>query len=229
MQSYFPPLKDHKPLFPWTNQITPKAEIPRYKNMTEDQFFDVIRTGQPFVIDDCATDWPYNDWPCKKFGESWPQGSMKAEYSDHQGHIKLGDGKWWGEIRKGDQQAQHMSKGKMVAGPYIWHVKDEEPEPVKQDVQKKWKARARCFPCSYFFVPVAPHVHTCTGALLYEQDTRQPLGGMGLVRVLVFAPPRWRFQPQRFLLRDDHFGPASWPQDVADDDVPGIKDRFRLV
>ena len=28
----------------------------------------------------------------------------------------------------------------MVHGPYIWHVKDEEPQEVKTDVQKLWKS-----------------------------------------------------------------------------------------
>ena len=200
MQSYFPPLKDWKPLWPWKNQITPTAQIPRYTNLTEEAFFDVIRTGQPFVIDDCARDWPYRNWPCKKFGEKWPQGSMKAEYSDMQGHIKLGDGKWWSKVRKGDRQAQHMSEGKMVAGPYIWHVKDEEPEPVKQDVQKNWQAPPlhKCatppFPPVIFFVvflvisirpdranAIRPSAPPLPGPILHEQDPRQPPRGLGLV------------------------------------------------
>jgi len=139
VQSYFPPLRDHVPAFPWRNQHIPKSQIPRYTNLTEVKFFELIRTGQPFVVDDCAATWPYRDWSCKQFGDSWPTGNMKAEYSRNQHRTYLGDGKWWKHLRDGDRQEQHLSEGEMVAGPYIWHVKDEEPIETKRDVQRRWQ------------------------------------------------------------------------------------------
>lgn len=80
VQQYFPPLKDHIPVFPWTkgNQRSEWAQIPRKTNLTEEAFFDLIRTGQPFVVDDCAKQWPYRDWSCKQFGDAWPKGHMKV-------------------------------------------------------------------------------------------------------------------------------------------------------
>merc|ERR1711907_923622 len=126
-QAYFKPLKDFVPEMPFTNTKTPTMKIPRYTKMKTAEFFDAIRTGQPFVVDDCAEGWSYKNWQCKDFGDHWPKGNMKAEYSKNQGRTHLGDGIWWNRIRDGDKQAQHISKGAQTAGPYIWHVKDEEP------------------------------------------------------------------------------------------------------
>jgi hypothetical protein len=106
VQEFFKPLENHTGELPWTNQYTPKAEIVRVTNVTKEDFFELIRSGQPFAVDDGARDWPYKDWPCSKFGESWPQGKMKAEYSEGQAYSNLGDGKWWNTPRKGDQQEQ---------------------------------------------------------------------------------------------------------------------------
>jgi len=140
VQGYFEPLKDHKSALPWKNQLTPASSIIRKTNLTKREFDALVRSGQPFVVDDCATNWPYRKWSCKDFGDAWPSGHMKAEYSEDQRRTTLGDGKWWHKLRDGDRQKQHISNGSMVAGPYIWHVKDEEPLATKRSVQQKWQS-----------------------------------------------------------------------------------------
>ena len=62
-----------------TSSPTPKAELVRVTNATKDAFCELIRSGQPFDVDDGAQGWPFKDCLCSKFGESWPQGKMKAE------------------------------------------------------------------------------------------------------------------------------------------------------
>ena len=79
---------------------------------------------------------------------------MRAEYSEKQRHVLLGEGDWFRTdppwipvedelsnyeqlkgmqppphaekrtLRPTSREPQHMSKGDRLAGPYIWHVKD---------------------------------------------------------------------------------------------------------
>lgn len=138
-QSYFAPLAGHTPAFPWRNQHIPGSSILRKSNLTKAEFDKLVRSGQPFVVDDCADGWPFKEWKCEDFGRHWPSGNMKAEYSSG-GRTTLGDGIWWNKLRDGARSPQHMSGGEMIAGPYIWHVKDEEPPATKRSVQKHWRS-----------------------------------------------------------------------------------------
>lgn len=143
VQDYFKPLKGFEGKFYEQGaDFVAKHEIVRMNNMTKDQFFDLIRRGQPFLVEDCAEGHPYTDWPCSKFGDKWPKGHMKSEYTATQEHILLGakgPDAWHQKKRDGDTQPQHLSNGSMLSGPYVWHVKDEVPEWMKKDVQKNWK------------------------------------------------------------------------------------------
>eukprot|EP00656_Telonema_subtile_P002231 TRINITY_DN10975_c0_g3_i1.p1 TRINITY_DN10975_c0_g3~~TRINITY_DN10975_c0_g3_i1.p1 ORF type:complete len:165 (-),score=23.32 TRINITY_DN10975_c0_g3_i1:107-601(-) len=139
-QDYFPPLADHTPVMPWDNKHIPSAPIVRKSNLSKAEFYALVRKGQPFVVDDCADGWPYTKWSCADFGKAWPTGHMKAEYSPGQKRTALGDGLWWKNVRPGAKHEEHISQGKMVAGPYIWHVKDEEPIETKKSVQENWQS-----------------------------------------------------------------------------------------
>jgi len=63
---------------------------------------------------------------------------MKAEYAKQGARQSLRDARWYQEARLTQSHPQHISAGKKMAGPYIWHVKDEEPPAVKRSVQKFW-------------------------------------------------------------------------------------------
>lgn len=136
LQEYFSPLKDFQPAP--SSQFTPRAEIVRRTHITTDEFNDLIRKGQPFVVDDCAQGWPYLDWTCEDFAKSYPKGNMKSEYSPGQARQSVGDHKWHQKVRPAKKEDQHISNGQMIAGPYVWHVKDEEPRETKRDIQTRW-------------------------------------------------------------------------------------------
>jgi hypothetical protein len=134
VQDYFEPLKGFEgEFFSQGADFVAKHDIVRMKNMSQDKFFDLIRRGQPFLVEDCAEGHPYTNWPCSKFGEKWPKGHMKSEYTATQEHILLGaqgPNAWHTKKRDGDTQPQHLSNGSMLSGPYVWHVKVKNKLPL---------------------------------------------------------------------------------------------------
>jgi len=135
-EQFFEPLKGFKPAP--ASEFKPKAQIPRFTNITHEQFVKLVRRGQPFVVDDCVKDHPMMGFVCKDFSEKWPKGQMKAEYSGG-GRTTLGDPAWYSTARPAKGWPDHMTAGRRISGPYVWHVKDEEPLPVKRSVQEYWK------------------------------------------------------------------------------------------
>jgi len=69
---------------------------------------------------------------------------MKAEYTPGQKHIYLEDATWYTEKKPTAKARKHLSRGKPISGPYVWHVKDET-----EDKNTK-PAIAKMFPVPYF-------------------------------------------------------------------------------
>eukprot|EP00747_Dinoflagellata_sp_TGD_P208244 gnl/TRDRNA2_/TRDRNA2_81760_c0_seq1.p1 gnl/TRDRNA2_/TRDRNA2_81760_c0~~gnl/TRDRNA2_/TRDRNA2_81760_c0_seq1.p1 ORF type:complete len:508 (-),score=90.69 gnl/TRDRNA2_/TRDRNA2_81760_c0_seq1:53-1537(-) len=138
-------LKDYKGLA-W-NEITKENASPmlRLKNLHDDEFKELVRKGYPFVVDDCAPpDATLRDFPCSEYGKRWPQEHMRAEYTPGQVHIHLKDPEWYSVQKPTAKAPKHLSQGKPLSGPYIWHVKDEtESKETKPAIQK-------IFPVPYF-------------------------------------------------------------------------------
>eukprot|EP00435_Cladocopium_sp_Y103_P039807 s1971_g10.t1 len=150
LQDYFKPLRSFTPKSPLADDFEkPTAVIPRYRNLTTGQLQDLVSNGQPFVVEDCGQDAPLTSWSCEDYALRWPEGKMRAEYSEGQRPILLGDAGWFRTLRPTGRHSQHLSKGDRLAGPYIWHVKDHEPNqccnstetcwPVKRSVQEHWR------------------------------------------------------------------------------------------
>lgn len=137
-------LKDYKGL-QW-NTITPEnsAKIVRVNNLSDEEFRELVRKAYPFVVDDCAPKAQLQDMPCSEYGRRWPNEHMKAEYTPGQSHIYLRDPTWHTVQNPTAKAKMHLSEGKPIAGPYVWHVKDEMEDPrTKPTLQKM-------FPVPYF-------------------------------------------------------------------------------
>jgi len=116
--------------------------ITRVTNLDDATFQQLVRDGAIFVVDDCMRGFDVDaisNFQCKDFADRWPSGNMRAEYTKGQYHIFLKDKKWYTEIAPQRMHAEHMAGKKKIAGPYIWHVKDEEPLKTKRSVQQHWR------------------------------------------------------------------------------------------
>eukprot|EP00929_Paragymnodinium_shiwhaense_P098069 TRINITY_DN59609_c0_g2_i1.p1 TRINITY_DN59609_c0_g2~~TRINITY_DN59609_c0_g2_i1.p1 ORF type:complete len:549 (-),score=94.64 TRINITY_DN59609_c0_g2_i1:149-1795(-) len=114
----------------------------RVTNLDDERFQQLVRDGVPFVVDDCMKDVDadaISKFECKDFAKRWPSGNMRAEYTPGQYHIYLKDPTWYSKLEPTRAHSEHMAKDKKIAGPYIWHVKDEEPLKTKRSVQKHWR------------------------------------------------------------------------------------------
>jgi len=144
-----PSAQDH---YGWLRNYTevPHAEfqsdtgppILRVKDLDDATFQQLIRDGTPFVVDDCTRGFDagaVSNFECKDFADRWPTGNMRAEYTPGQYHIYLKDPGWYSTIAPQRSHVEHMAKKNKIAGPYIWHVKDEEPLKTKRQVQKHWR------------------------------------------------------------------------------------------
>lgn len=138
-------LKDYKPLSWDTITEENKAPMIRVRNLQDDEFRELVRKAYPFIVDDCAPpDATLRDWSCADFGKQYPNEHMRAEYTPGQHHIYLKDPEWHTVQKPTATAAKHLSRGKPLSGPYIWHVKDEtEGRYTKRELQ-------RIFPVPYF-------------------------------------------------------------------------------
>mmetsp|Transcript_101091 Transcript_101091/g.182443 ORF Transcript_101091/g.182443 Transcript_101091/m.182443 type:complete len:572 (-) Transcript_101091:269-1984(-) len=117
-------------------------QITRVTNLDDERFQQLVRDGVPFVVDDCTKGFDedaISQFQCKDFADRWPSGNMRAEYSPGQYHIYLKDPTWYSKVEPRRSHEEHMAGEDPIAGPYIWHVKDEEPLQTKREVQKHWR------------------------------------------------------------------------------------------
>jgi len=116
--------------------------VTRVTNLEDVDFQQMVRDGAPFVVDDCTRGFDedaINSFECKDFAQRWPTGNMRAEYTPGQYHIYLKDPTWYSKIQPTRAHVEHMAGRNKIAGPYIWHVKDEEPLKTKREVQQHWR------------------------------------------------------------------------------------------
>lgn len=146
-------LKDYKGLT-W-DQITPQSasKMLRVTSLSNEDFQQLVREGYPFIVDDCAPAAELAEVPCSEFGRKFPKEHMKAEYTEGQAHINLGDPEWYSVQKPTESAPKHLSRGKPLSGPYIWHVKDETVDPrTKPEL-------AKVFPVPYFLNNSALNAH----------------------------------------------------------------------
>jgi len=146
VQDYYGFLRNYTPV---PLQKFSKDEAPqvlRVRNMDDLHFQQYIRDGQPVVVEDCTRGFEeINGVPsidkltCKDFANKWPTGNMRAEYTPGQYHIYLRDPEWYSKLMPTKQHDEHMAHKNKIAGPYVWHVKDEEPLKTKRSVQRHWR------------------------------------------------------------------------------------------
>jgi len=141
-QEHYGFLRDYKekPFADFTRDGGPP--ITRVTNLEDAAFQQMVRDGAPFVVDDCTRGFDedaINAFECKDFARRWPSGNMRAEYTPGQYHIYLKDPNWYTKIEPQRAHHEHMAGKKKIAGPYIWHVKDEEPLKTKREVQQHWR------------------------------------------------------------------------------------------
>jgi len=151
---YSKTLKDYKGMA-W-NEITPSNAAPmlRVKNMQDAEFKDLVRRGYPFIVDDCIPKTAeLTNVPCSEFGRRYPNEHMKAEYTPGQSHVYLKDPDWYSEQKPTAKAHKHLSLGKPLAGPYVWHVKDET-----EDIQTK-RDLMKLLPVPYFLNSSALNSH----------------------------------------------------------------------
>eukprot|EP00930_Biecheleria_cincta_P098916 TRINITY_DN90566_c0_g1_i1.p1 TRINITY_DN90566_c0_g1~~TRINITY_DN90566_c0_g1_i1.p1 ORF type:complete len:483 (+),score=70.75 TRINITY_DN90566_c0_g1_i1:72-1520(+) len=137
---YSQTLKDYTPLT-W-DEITPAnaAKMLRVRDLSDEKFKELVRQAYPFIVEDCvASDAELLRMPCSEYGKRWPQEHMRAEYTENQKHIYLNDPSWYSEQKPTAHASKHLSRGKPLSGPYIWHVKDEtEDRATKPTIQNIW-------------------------------------------------------------------------------------------
>jgi len=123
---------------------TQGQKMVRLKNAQDAEFNELVRKGYPFIVDDCAPHSKLSTMPCSEYGERFPKEHMKAEYTPGQAHVYLED-KTWHSVKKPTESApRHLSEGKPLSGPYVWHVKDETVDKkTKPFLQER-------FPVPYF-------------------------------------------------------------------------------
>lgn len=64
---------------------------------------------------------------------------MRDEY-DHNSRMKVGNKKWHKDFRPTQRRHKlHVSEGAEVGAGFVWHVKDEVPDPVmKEELKQQW-------------------------------------------------------------------------------------------
>lgn len=117
--------------------VGPTAQIPRLNNPSSEEVKDLVRRGQPFVVEGLPA-YPMANWSCEDIAKRWPTGDMRDEY-DHHSRVRVGDSSWYTKIRKAKRTYKgHVSEGARVSAPYVWHVKDETPAWMKKEVQEEF-------------------------------------------------------------------------------------------
>mmetsp|Transcript_126754 Transcript_126754/g.253400 ORF Transcript_126754/g.253400 Transcript_126754/m.253400 type:complete len:576 (-) Transcript_126754:59-1786(-) len=114
----------------------------KVSNLDDATFQQLVRDGHPFVVEDCTKGFDadaISNFQCKDFADRWPTGNMRAEYTPGQYHIYLKDKNWYSKLAPQRAHREHMAGSAKIAGPYIWHVKDEEPLKTKRECQKHWR------------------------------------------------------------------------------------------
>eukprot|EP00928_Gymnodinium_smaydae_P032648 TRINITY_DN23585_c0_g2_i2.p1 TRINITY_DN23585_c0_g2~~TRINITY_DN23585_c0_g2_i2.p1 ORF type:complete len:571 (+),score=57.15 TRINITY_DN23585_c0_g2_i2:37-1749(+) len=142
VQEHYGFLRDYTEVAHKDFDVSKAPPITRVKKLGDADFQQLIRDGAPFVVDDCmvATDAKaISNFECKDFANRWPSGNMRAEYTPGQYHIYLKDPTWYSKLEPTRAHDEHMAGKNKIAGPYIWHVKDEEPLKTKRSVQKHWR------------------------------------------------------------------------------------------
>eukprot|EP00316_Scyphosphaera_apsteinii_P008723 CAMPEP_0119301622 /NCGR_PEP_ID=MMETSP1333-20130426/3371_1 /TAXON_ID=418940 /ORGANISM="Scyphosphaera apsteinii, Strain RCC1455" /LENGTH=476 /DNA_ID=CAMNT_0007303745 /DNA_START=17 /DNA_END=1444 /DNA_ORIENTATION=- len=153
LDEYFPSMRDYVP-----DINRPVSTLERVRNVSPEHFAELVSRGQPFVIEDAARGLPLLGKGCDFYAERWPNASMRAEYHDErrtgkewqiffdpeegETKIPLSNPLWWNTQRPAQPRRamhKHMAglAGKL-SGPYIWHVKDQEPIETKRSVQQHW-------------------------------------------------------------------------------------------
>ena len=154
VQQYFSALHDYV-----EGESPPTAQqIVRVREVSPAAFDELVRHGTPFVVEDAGRGLPLVGRACEFYHERWPNGTMRAEYYDkantgaewqvfwddveHDNKMPLSNTLWATTARparpRKDMSQHMMGEYGALSGPYIWHVKDQEPMATKRAVQQLW-------------------------------------------------------------------------------------------
>lgn len=110
-----------------TEHGVPQA-VPRYTNVTADEFELLALSGRPFVLEDGGRGQPFVGWTCDRFRKEYPNGVVKIEYVKGIKTAWSIKDKWEGEqhpIPNADPDGPKYA-------PWYWGVKGaDDPEDAK--------------------------------------------------------------------------------------------------
>ncbi|KAF4718841.1 hypothetical protein FOZ63_012253, partial [Perkinsus olseni] len=123
----------HLPADPFT-EVQPRdflaRDLPVFSGeVSVEDFFDLVRNGQPAVFRTAGLGWALVNESCRDFAARWPDGKMSKQYQSHDKRVALGEPDWAEKkpTRIGDQA---------TSAPYVWHVKDRVASDMKKSVQR---------------------------------------------------------------------------------------------
>ncbi|CAD7941590.1 unnamed protein product [Amoebophrya sp. A120] len=109
--------------------------------------------GQPFVVKQNLSPWPFQNWTCTDFAKAFPDGDMRDEY-DHRTRAQVKNliddslSKRFKEVASSQHlAAEQLANGEKtkINAPFVWHVKDEAPVAVKRELGQHF----RRFPATF--------------------------------------------------------------------------------
>ena len=140
--------------------ISEQIETIHLRNTTQEEVDYYVTRGYIVVVDDMAKGHPMLGWSCETYAERWPNGLMRGEYPTPWRLNDAGEGYtvrlratdiWIDTFRpaawrkytlpgclRNPRCVEYVDEA-ATAAAYVWHVKDREPEELKQSVQVHWK------------------------------------------------------------------------------------------
>ena len=140
--------------------ISEQIETIHLRNTTQEEVDYYVTRGYIVVVDDMAKGHPMLSWSCETYAERWPNGLMVGAYPmpwrvndlDEGYTVRLRATDIWIDTFRPAAWRKYTLPGCLrnprcveyvdeaaTAAAYVWHVKDREPEELKQSVQVHWK------------------------------------------------------------------------------------------
>ena len=140
--------------------ISEQIETIHLRNTTQEEVDYYVTRGYIVVVDDMAKGHPMLGWSCETYAERWPNGLMVGAYPmpwrvndlDEGYTVRLRATDIWIDTFRPAAWRKYTLPGCLrnprcveyvdeaaTAAAYVWHVKDREPEELKQSVQVHWK------------------------------------------------------------------------------------------
>ena len=140
--------------------ISKQIETIHLHNTTQKEVDYYVTRGYVVVVDDMAKGHPMLGWSCETFAEKWPNGLIRGEYpapwrlNDPEEGFTLRLRRtdiWIHTFRPAwiqkfylpgclwNKKCNNYIDNAAPAAAYVWHVKDREPQELKESVQRLFK------------------------------------------------------------------------------------------